>query len=235
MDAEPPYNLIRQKMRERSIAYVLGAGAAVCGRQQPWTDPYSPCFPLGPELADYLARHFGLNQFKGSLGNVCSLINRQELDPILKRVFDKQLTPTPLHLCIASQNGHQLVITTNYDSLMEKAFESRQKPYMLLVYQGSRRSWRRAETLLVRRTPDGPFSPCRPDEVELDLDSSSVLFKLHGTADLRMIISEEDYFDLHTDIARNLVFPPPALSGMLWIESSCFWVIASRIGVCAFS
>jgi len=192
-------------MKKGEVVYVLGAGASVCGRAEQWQGPDSPDLPTGSELARYLKRQFGLKGAR-DLAAVSSLVDRAALENYLRPIFSKTYAPTCLHKLIASMPGNQLVITTNYDSMIEAAFDELGKGYTLIAYSGTSRTWERGKSLWVR--PPGA-APCRasPDEVVVNLDESSFVFKLHGSAEAGYVISEEDYFELLADMGRGMVFP----------------------------
>ena len=52
-------------------------------------------------------------------------------DPLRKRlreIFSYKQEPTPLHEFLAGSPAPMLIVTTNYDDLMERVFEKRGKP-----------------------------------------------------------------------------------------------------------
>lgn len=203
MSSAPPH--ILEKMNQGQVAYILGAGASACARREQWKGPDSNCLPTAAELARYLAKQFNLRGTR-DLATVCSLIDRKQLKDLLDRTFGRKLEPSGLHQFIASQPKNQLVITTNYDSMMEAAFDRAKKSYLLVAYSGTSRTWERGKSLWVR-SPTGREYRASPDEVVLDPGQSSVVFKVHGSPEVGYVISEEDYFDLLADIGRGMVFP----------------------------
>jgi DNA-binding SARP family transcriptional activator len=127
----------------------------------------------------------------------------------LHALFEAVTEPTPLHRFLAAlppvlrQNGapHQLIVSTNYDLALERAFEEAGEELDIVAYvaagQYRGRFWHRA-----------PGEPPRPIDVpntyatELSLDRRTILLKLHGAVDPlpereweSFVITEDDYID----------------------------------------
>jgi DNA-binding SARP family transcriptional activator len=123
--------------------------------------------------------------------------------------FEAALEPGPLHRFLARlpallrERGapHQLIVTTNYDLALERAFEEADEEVDIVAYvaagQHRGRFWHRA-----------PGEPPRPIDVpntyatELSLDRRTILLKLHGAVDPlpereweSFVITEDDYID----------------------------------------
>jgi hypothetical protein len=107
---------------------------------------------------------------------------------------------------LASRGGkkpHQLVVTTNYDDLMEKAFEVQKlpEPYDLVYYDARILSPSRGRFL--HRPPAGEPQPVHdPNTLKLPLDQHSVVLKIHGavarhqeSTEDSYVITEDHYFD----------------------------------------
>ena len=130
-------SVITGLMRGR-VTPVLGAGVNLCGRAAgDWLGRHPPS---GQELADYLAE-----QFKYPGDRTVDLLHVSQyiyairggsgpLYDLLHEVFDRNFPTTPVHEFIATLPGllgesapvrkPPLVVTTNYDDLMEAAFAS---------------------------------------------------------------------------------------------------------------
>jgi hypothetical protein len=107
-------------------------------------------------------------------------------DSIRQLLDEKHLTPSPLLSSLAQLNA-PLIVTTNYDGLMERALEGAGQPYFRLVqsrtgFVGS--DWTRVTDDLASTT-------------------DPILYKLHGSfsdpvcsdGPAELIITEEDYID----------------------------------------
>jgi hypothetical protein len=123
--------------------------------------------------------------------------------------FEEAVEPSPLHRFLARlpaalrERGapHQLIVTTNYDLALERAFEEAGEELDIVSYvatgQHRGRFWHRP-----------PNEPPRPIDVpntyatELSLDRRTILLKLHGAVDPlpereweSFVITEDDYID----------------------------------------
>jgi hypothetical protein len=144
-------------------------------------------------------------------------------------IFDADYPPTSLHRFFATlptvlrdkglpQRGEpfrqQLVIvTTNYDDLMERAFRAEGKPFHLVSYvaEGEQRG------KFLHRLPDGAVQLIeKPNEYRhLSLDQCPVILKIHGTVDRvnaeqdSYVITEDHYIEYltHTDIVSLIPVP----------------------------
>jgi DNA-binding SARP family transcriptional activator len=127
----------------------------------------------------------------------------------LHTLFEAAVEPGPLHRFLARlpadlrRQGapHQLVVSTNYDLALERAFEEAGEELDVVTYvaTGQHRGhfWHRS-----------PGEPPRPIEVpntyatELSLERRTILLKLHGAVDPlpereweSFVITEDDYID----------------------------------------
>jgi DNA-binding SARP family transcriptional activator len=123
--------------------------------------------------------------------------------------FEAALEPGPLHCFLAKLPAllrargapHQLIVSTNYDLALERAFEDAGEEVDIVAYvaAGPQRGhfWHRA-----------PGEPPRPIDVpntyasELSLERRTILLKLHGAVDPlpereweSFVITEDDYID----------------------------------------
>jgi len=138
----------------------------------------------------------------------------------LHSLLDVDYRPTPLHrffatlLVVLREKGYfypyQLIVTTNYDDLMERAFQATDEPFDVVSYvaEGEQRGkflhWPTGgEARLIER----------PNEYrDLSLDQRPVILKIHGAVDRStaewdsFVITEDHYIDYltRTDIS-NLV------------------------------
>jgi hypothetical protein len=138
----------------------------------------------------------------------------------LHTLLDADYPPTPLHRFFAGlpavlrEKGYplayQLIVTTNYDDVMERAFHATAEPFDLVCYiaEGEERG------KFLHTPPDSePRLIERPNEYrDVALDQRPVILKIHGAVDRAaeegdsFVITEDHYIDYltRTDIS-NLV------------------------------
>ena len=205
------------------IIPILGAGVNLCDRP-PGTDYKrgGTFLPSGNELARELVRSFGYPpQEKADLVRVSQYVAVVEgtgpLYEKLRSLFDTEYPATTLHRFLAGippllrGKGYpprpQLVITTNYDDALERAYREAGEPFDLVAYiadgddRGKFRHW----------TPDGQARLVeRPNEYRGEwrasdadplttIDQRSVIVKLHGACvrehpDLDSYVITEDHY-----------------------------------------
>jgi DNA-binding SARP family transcriptional activator len=166
------------------------------------------------ELAEHLARAFSVPDDRPiDLARVSQYVaTMQGSGPLYDELharFEAAVEPGPLHRFLARlppllrEHGapHQLIVTTNYDLALEKAFEEAGEELDIVAYvatgQHRGRFWHRA-----------PGAPPRPIDVpntyatELDVARRTILLKLHGAVDPlpereweSFVITEDDYID----------------------------------------
>jgi hypothetical protein len=211
---------------------LLGAGANRCGR------PAGPRregvdLPDGAELAAYLALQgrypedetmdlVRVSQFMAVKLGLGSLYDS------LHEVFDHEYPPTPLHSLLASLPALRrrlgraatadVVVTTNYDDALERAFMAEDEPFDVVSYIAEGEN----AGLFVHRPFERPAEVIRvPNEYcGLALGERSVILKLHGAinradpAEDSYVITEDDYIDYltRTDLSGML---PHTLAAVL--------------------
>src|SRR4051812_18118972 len=191
---EAHLRVVGRALSKGNVVPLLGAGANLCDRSPdapPWA-PGAGFLPSGAELARHLANDYGYPfEDGGDLLRVSEYVDLSSgegsLYDSLRDVFEPEYAPTSLHRLIARLPGawpgakHLLVVTTNYDDLMERAFAEAGEPYDVVVYQAVGRHRGR----FVHHTTDGGATLIdRPNEYRaLDLERGSVVLKIHGALD----------------------------------------------------
>jgi hypothetical protein len=239
---------IAESLLDGTVVPVLGAGANLCDRDRStdWHPHQQEHLPNGRELAEHLARLFDYPPTSGGrrrrsnkqqvLSNddglprvsqyVADVRGAGSLYENLHKIFNADYPPTKVHrlvAALAAVRPPMLVLTTNYDDALERAFRAVELPYRLITY--------------VAEGPDGirgrfehsqwkPGSKGRPDEPKLidknnrcsDLlaDGVPVIAKIHGTVRRvqgfhgdSYVITETDFVDYLTDSDVWNVLPKP--------------------------
>jgi hypothetical protein len=209
--------MIRQRLLEGRVIPFLGAGASLGGRapQAEWTKGTRGFLPTGSELAKHLAEttQFPDGEARG-LATVAQYFGvvggRRGLQDELRSIFDVDYPLTDLHKYLASIEVPLLVMTTNYDDLIERALRANGRPYDLVVHTtdvalGDRLLW----------CPHGGEAPQEvlPNKLDIDLAKTTVVYKMHGTVDRaqpsrdQFVITEDDYINFLARMMRKKAIP----------------------------
>lgn len=203
-DIEPPYPLIREELQAGMVVPFLGAGAS---RSAPAAEG-AASLPSAAELSLQLAKSTSFPsddpRDRADLAKVASYFVEINGRKLLRRQLRSHLAvnaaPGPLHEYLAALPGHRLIITTNYDTLLEQALRAAGKPFHLVVHPIERDDWRGS----VLWWPPGADEPATPatNMLDIDLDANTVVYKMHGTVGAAasgewdsFVITEDDYTD----------------------------------------
>ncbi len=213
------YQLITKALAGGRVIPFFGAGVNLCGRppDASWTRHPPEYLPSGSELADHLAQELFYPDEKGrDLLRVSQYIAvMQGLGPLyytLHDLFDGDYPPTALHNFFAALPGNleakgyapqsMLIVTTNYDDLMERAFKQAGVPFEMVSYIAD--GEHRGKFLHWSLDGEGQVIE-RPNEFrELSLDKHPVILKIHGDVDRQggdkdsFVITEDHYIDYLT-------------------------------------
>ena len=219
------YINITRAIADGRVVPFLGAGAGLFGRPEGATFQPGHHLPGSPELAAHLAETYGY-----PLAEMRDLVRVSQyvtlvsgLGPLystLHEFFDVDYPVTDLHQFFARlpallrAKGHrpkyQLIVTTNYDDVLERAFREADEPFDLVSYvaDGSQRG------KFLHWPSDGEVRLIdRPNEDQIiTTDKRTVILKIHGAIDRlnpdrdSYVITEDHYIDYltHTDVS-NLI------------------------------
>ena len=239
------YQMVVKRFVDGRVVPFLGAGVNLCGRPGGTTWKQGQYLPSGGELATHLAENFSYTlPDKNDLLRVSQyvdiMLGSGTLYDELHRLFDADYPPTPLHQFLAilparlREKGYppryQLIVTTNYDDVLECSFKSVKEPFDLVSYvaEGKREQLGK----FWHWPPDGqPRMIEKPNEYfdlpfeqrgkDVILKRTAIL-KIHGAIDRvnvdrekeSFMITEDHYIDYltHTDISN---FLPVALASKL--------------------
>lgn len=189
--------------------------------------------PSAGELADYLAREFKVREGSNDLLEIAQWVYALRggsggLYEALHEVFDQDFPQTALHEFLAAVPGKlrdgergkpPLIVTTNYDDLMERALEARGETYDLVVYMAEGKH----EGLFCHVGPDRTVTPVVSPEsyLAVDPDRRTVVLKMHGfvcrgdASEDSYVITEDHYIEYlaRTDLTRLL--PKPVMARLL--------------------
>jgi len=209
MSLEPPYGFIWKELSAGKVVPFLGAGASFSGRPAgaEWDDESPTFLPSGSELARRLAEESSFPSDtpgeRHDLAKVASYyleaIDRDGLFGRLCELFDRDYQIGAVHRFLADLEAPLLIITTNYDDLIERAFREKSKPFHLVVHPTDQKEL--AGSVLWWKPEAAEPEPYPPNTLPLSLKETSIIYKMHGSIDRQgkrwdsFVITEEDYVD----------------------------------------
>jgi hypothetical protein len=190
----------------------FGAGANLCDRPEEAAWEVGRYAPSGGELAATLAASSRYPDTDVDLLRVSqyvdAILGERRLYGYLHEVFDANYPPTSLHRLFArlpallrEQGRPQLLLlTSNYDDLLERALQEAGEAVDVVWYEAKRGP---LQGRFLHRSPAGDVVPIeRPNEyTELSLDERPVVLKLHGAVDRdnaksdSYVITEDSYIE----------------------------------------
>lgn len=215
-ELEPPYPTILSQLNHGRVIPFLGSGASLGGRapDEEWSEGLK-FLPTAAELANYLAR---MSQFPqdepidlAKVAQYYDVVNgRPVLDEVLRGIFSHPYSLTALHTFLARLNVPLLIITTNYDDGIERAFDDEGKPYDLVTHTTDATM---GDQLLWYEYGEEEPREVIPNKFVIDLKTRTVIYKMHGSVDRRgcmrdqFLITEDDYVDFLSRMTRNSAIP----------------------------
>jgi hypothetical protein len=218
---EPPYGIICNHLKKGEVIPFLGAGASLSGRPSDfnWDERHATFLPTSRELALRLADDAAFPSpdlsDRADLAKVASYYQESSDRPgllgRLREVFDKDYQMGQVHQFLADLPIPLLIVTTNYDDLIEQAFNKKTKPFHLVVHPTDRKDlaasvlwWKSGET----KPTDYP-----PAKLPLSLSDTTIIYKMHGSIDRQtrqwdsFVITEEDYVDFLSRMTGQSAIP----------------------------
>lgn len=217
---EPPYRFIRKSLESGAVIPFLGAGAslgaAVVADPDAEVGEELAALPSGRELAERLALEGNFPKTdEPNLASVAQYFEdvaagRVALYEQLRSVFGRRFTPGRIHRHLATLAGPLLVVTTNYDDLLETAFRDAGRPFDLVIHT--------TDPLLGEQLlwwQEGADEPALAlaKSLDIDLDQVTVIYKMHGAVDRlaaardQYVITEDDYVDFLSRLIKQRAFP----------------------------
>jgi hypothetical protein len=206
------FSIVAELLELGEIVLFIGAGANLCDRPDEATWEPERFAPSGGELAQKLAARSRYPDADLDLLRVSqyvdAILGERRLYSFLHEVFDANYPPTSLHRLFARlpavlrENGRPqlLVLTTNYDDLLERAFTEAGELFDVVWYEAKRGPLRGR---FLHRPPGGDVVNIeRPNEYTgLAPTERPVILKLHGAIDRAddrrdsYVITENSYID----------------------------------------
>jgi hypothetical protein len=218
--AEPPYGEIWDLLKAGRVIPFLGAGASLGGSREGKWNPDLPAFmPSGVDLAHFLADRarfpsrnpLDLDDLAKVASYYADMSGRGRLRERLRAVLARDFPVGPLHQMLAAVPAPQVIVATNYDTLLEQAFRAAERPYDLVIYPTDRKDIANS----VLWWPHGATEPKvhTARDLDIDLSKTTVIYKMHGTV-MRdtdrwdsFVITEEDYVDFLYRMTNDSAVP----------------------------
>jgi hypothetical protein len=114
------------------------------------------------------------------------------------------------HLYLASLDTPLLIVTTNYDDLIERAFDAKGKKYDVVIHTTDPLDnarllwWRHGHAEPVKVNPKKLLPP---------LETTTYIYKMHGGVDRHVstrdqyVITEDDYIEFLSRMIKNTAIP----------------------------
>lgn len=222
------YGIVAKRILDGAVVPFLGAGVNLCDRPPSVTEwERGTYLPSGAELAAYLAKEV-VDYPYADLTDLLRVsqyldvnLGSGPLYEALHNVFDVDYLPTRVHTLLASlpalirahPRGRQrlfpLIVTTNYDDALERAFQQAGEPYDLVTYVANGPD----KGKFIHIPPGGgePILIAVPNAYgALRCDEWPVIAKIHGAVDRgpsrqdSFVITENHYIAYlnHTNITE---------------------------------
>ncbi|MDA0160301.1 TIR domain-containing protein [Solirubrobacter ginsenosidimutans] len=233
---ESHYRRIAKALSRGMLVPVIGAGVYSPAQAETWV-PGSGRLPNASELARALSERFGRESQSADLAEVAQQVLATEGPKPLERalrdlLLNTPVEPSPIHhalarwpalLRAAECESFPLLVTTTYDTGLERAFERAGEPFDLAVCIASGNDRGRFLHIPWYDVEDRAIEPiARPNEyVEFPIDdygdlSRTIILKVHGGAvhdappglkvPTGFLVTEDDYIGfLSESPAENLV------------------------------
>jgi hypothetical protein len=228
--AEDHYRRVVRGLMKGRVVPLLGAGVNRCGRPDgvKWHKP--EYLPDGHELAVHLAEVSDFPEPATDLVRVSQYIAVMDgegpLYTELRELLDANYPPTAVHdllaelpeLRAACQQAEPpgLIITTNYDDLLERALRSHGVPFDLVCYQAA---GKRTGSFLHYPHGEQPVLIEVPNQyTDVDPEKCLVVLKIHGAIDRddetrdSYVITEDDYIDYLAKVEPSEFLPASVLA-----------------------
>jgi hypothetical protein len=233
---ESHYRRVAKALSTGTVIPVLSAGSHAASDGAIW-EPGCGRIPTAEDLARALAERFAVEPASADLAEVAQRVLAAEGTKPLERalrdlLFRDPVEPAPVHHALARLAGrlraaesqsYPLLVTTTYDTALERAFEKAGEPFDLAVCIATGKDRGRFLHIPWYDAEDRVIEPiARPNEyVEFPIDdygdlSRTIILKVHGGAvhdappglqvPTGFVITEDDYIGfLSESPAENLV------------------------------
>jgi len=214
-EESPPFGIIKDLLRDGEVVPFLGAAASFIGCNS------DPKLPSGQELSRILATKANYpGSFSDPLGKIAQYVDeiasdRDYLIRLIHQQFYKNVAPDyetafTSFLCnLPLEFWPTLILTTNYDVIIEKLVEKEQKKFLAISHIFPPSKWE-GRFLIYDNLSNDIDESCiktlkETDELLLEMteldDTPLIIYKMHGTSKLNIkndvvnsiVLTESDY------------------------------------------
>ncbi|MFN8475941.1 MAG: SIR2 family protein [Anaerolineae bacterium] len=245
--------LISRILANRLVPF-LGADVNLLGRPTAAAWSKGQYFPSSAEMAKYL---FGRLQALGypptEEGDLASITEHATLTlgvgslyEELRNLLDADYPPTTLHTLLASLPGmlrdhgyppvYQVILTSNFDDMLERAFQAQNEPYDVLMYVARDDLRDISHDQFIHQPYGGEPQPIdKPNEYTLlPLNQRTIIVKIYGALNRRVqdtdsdsyVITEDDFIAYMSRIDITGLLPATLVSQ---VRKSNFLFLGSNL------
>ncbi|MFN8497244.1 MAG: SIR2 family protein [Anaerolineae bacterium] len=251
---DPHFTVLISRILAGRLAPFLGADVNLLGRPQAAGWSKGQYFPSSAEMATYL---FGRLQALGypptEEGDLASITEHATLTlgvgslyEEMRNLLDADYPPTALHTLLAGLPAllrdrgyppvYQVILTSNFDDMLERAFQAQNEPYDVLLYMARDDSRDIARDQFVHQPYGGePQAIEKPNEYNaLPLNGRTIIVKIYGALNRRApdgendsyVITEDDFIGYMSRIDITGLLPAPLISQ---VRKSNFLFLGSNL------
>jgi hypothetical protein len=223
--------VVWMRMLDGKMIPFLGAGVNLVDRPQGADWLHDEYLPSGSELSAYLARRYAFPGLDSSdLGRVSQYVDlvggEAALFETLRALLVREYEPNCVHQLLAEIPKRlraqtptaecPLIVTTNYDDVLERAFVNAGVPFDLVHYEAHPDRPGR----LVHTRPDGKHVTVSRRYRAFSFGERTVIVKIHGAVDRlderrdSYVITEDHYIDYLALRDISQVLPDPIMVRM---------------------
>jgi hypothetical protein len=248
-DLSEHFDAVVDLLMEGELIPFLGAGVNRCGRPPDVTWGPSTFLPDGGELSRHLAEEFRYPaEDQWNLLRVAQFValmrGERRLYSALHKILADDYAPTAVHTFFASvpralrargcKRPCQVIITTNYDDLMEQALREAGEPFDVLWYittADESTAHERGKFWYLPHDGTRRLIESPNQSSSLPIGERTLILKIHGAVDrgdvngCSFVITEDDYIDYLARMGPQSLLPADLaehmkLSGILFMGYS---------------
>jgi hypothetical protein len=246
-----PADPVLEQLFDGTLVPILGSGVNAGGRLEPWAKG-SGSLPNARELAGALAERFEIEEERFDLAETAQSVYVKDGDAKLYKTLKQFLAPEEcepgaVHRFLAelpklleeqaypTSHRHQMIVTTNYDAALERAFKACNEPYDVAMYMATGHNflhipWEGEPTpVMIAQDYKGfPFFYNR-DTGDLELERTLIV-KTYGDVDWdegrgwskNYVITEDHYIDYLSSHQAEVLVPRQILNKLR--DSQCLFL-----------